>query len=334
MSRARRNGLLRLAGLVVIVGCLLVVAIKSFSSGGSSGPSKTTRVAGKAPVRLAARTSPMHLPQPLHGATAAAGGGGVLVIGGADRGDVSTDQVLLLDPRSGRVRPDGKLGAPLHDAAAASVGGHTLVFGGGAATSFDTAQQLVPGGVARPIGHLPRGASDLSAVSSAGGVYVLGGFDGTRPLSSVLRTADGRSFTAVGDLPTAIRYTAAVALGARIYAFGGELANGADTDLIQEFDTATRRASIVGHLPGTVAHASALVLDGMIYLAGGRRNGTASDRIVRFDPATGRVRSAGSLPAPVFDAASTTVAGTGYIVGGIGGAGTSVASVMTLTAIR
>ena len=202
---------------------------------------------------------------------------------------------------------------------------------GGAATTFDTTQKLVPGRVAQQIGHLPAAASDPSAVDSGGAIYVLGGYDGARPLASVLRTSDGRSFATVGNLPTAVRYTAVAALGGRIYAFGGELSGGADIDLIQAYNTSTRRASIVGHLPETVSHASALVLNGTIYLAGGRRNGGASARILSFDPSGRTVRRAGRLPRPIFDAASGTLAGVGYLAGGIGAGGTSVDSVMTLS---
>jgi N-acetylneuraminic acid mutarotase len=333
MSRSRRNGLIRLGVLVVLVGWLAVLAVNAvFSSGSKSAPGQSPR-ATRHPERLKAKTIAGRLPQPLHGATAASSAGGLLVIGGADRSDVSTDQVLRLDPQTGQAKPAGTLTAALHDAAAASIATHTLVFGGGAATTFDTSQELVPGGVARQIGHLPTGASDLSAVSAAGAVYVLGGYDGTAPLATIVRTPDGRSFSRAGNLPTAVRYTAVAALGPRIFAFGGELADGSDTDLIQEFDTQTRRASVVGRLPEGVSHASALVLNGTVFLAGGRRSGSASDQILRFEPSQGRVLRAGRLPAPIFDAASGTLAGVGYLAGGIGDVGSSVDSVMKLSEV-
>jgi len=208
-----------------------------------------------------------------------------------------------------------------------------LVFGGGASTTYDTVQELVAGGSAREIGHLPVGASDLSAVASGEAVYVLGGYDGQRPVASVYRTADGRSFTRVAELQTAVRYTAAAALDGRIYTFGGELGSGADTDEIQEYDAATGRASVVGRLPQGVDHASAVVLNGVIYLLGGRRNGVASDRILRFDPSRHAVVPAGRLPSPVFDAATAVARQVGYMAGGIGPQGTSVDSVVTLSEI-
>ena len=335
ISGARLRGLLRLVILVALVGWLVVLAARSVFSGESKTHTAST-VGSSAHARTGppkAATSSLRLPNPIHGATAATSGNRLLVIGGADRADVSTDVVLALDPRSGKVSEGSTLVQPMHDAAAATVGGRSLVFGGGAATSFDTVQELVPGGAAHQIGRLPVAASDLSAVTSGGATYVLGGYDGQGPVASVLRTTDGRSFARVAQLPTAVRYTAAAAIGNRVYAFGGEVSTGANTAQIQEYDTGTGRTYVIGHLPEGVDHASALVLNGVIYLAGGRRNGAASDRILRFDPSRHAVVPAGRLPSPVFDAASGTVAGVGYLAGGIGAQGTSVDSVVSLSEI-
>jgi hypothetical protein len=327
----------RLFLLVVLVGWLIVLGARGLFSGGGSKSTSTTgshaaaRADRTAPPR--ATTSPARLPQPIHGATAAVSGGRLLVIGGADRADVSTDSVLSIDPGSGKVATAGTLSQPLHDAAATTLGGRTLVFGGGASTTLDAVQELSPGGSAHQIGHLPAALSDLSAVSIGASAYVLGGFDGQQPSAAVYRTSDGRSFTTAGRLPTAVRYAAVVALGDRIYAFGGELASGTDTDTVQEYDTATGRASVAGHLPESVSHASAMVLNGAIYLLGGRRSGAASDRILRFDPSRRRPVPAGNLPAPVFDAAAGTVGGVGYLAGGIGAQGTSVDSIARLSEV-
>ncbi len=320
--------------VAVVLVFVFLTATGLFSGGSKTHTASIAR--SSPPARTAppnAATSSLRLPNPLHGATATTSGNRLLVIGGADRADVSSDTVLALDPSSGKVSSGGTLVHPMHDAAAATVGGRSLVFGGGAATGFDTVQELLPGGAAHQIGRLPVAASDLSAVTSGGAAYVLGGYDGQRPVASVFRTTDGRSFARVAELPTAVRYTAAAAIGNRVYAFGGELFTGANTAQIQEYDTGTGRTSVIGHLPEGVDHASALVLNGVIYLVGGRRNGTASDRILRFDPSRHAVVPAGRLPSPVFDAASGTVAGVGYLAGGIGAQGTSVDSVVSLSEI-
>ena len=74
-----------------------------------------------------------------------------------------------------------------------------------------------------------------------------------------------------------------------------------------------------------------MVLNGVIYLLGGRRSGAPSDRILRFDPSSGATRPAGRLPMALYDAAAGSAAGVGYLVGGIGSQGTSVDSVVALS---
>jgi Kelch motif protein len=324
MSAARKRGLVRLAILVASIGGLILIA-KGGGSGGSHAPS-----APAPSPSLRATTSTLRLPRPLHGEAIAPSSGGLLVIGGADRSDTSTDEVLRLDSQARRMSSSGTLVEPLHDAAAATVSGSTLVFGGGASTTFDTVQELVPGTAARPIGLMPSPVSDLSAVSVGDAAYVIGGYDGRRPVASVLRTTDGHSFTEVARLPTPVRYTTVAASGDKIYAFGGEIGTGVDTNEIQEYDIATGRAQVAGHLSAPVSHASSMVLDGVIYLLGGRRGGAASDVILRFDPARNTTVPAGRLPEPVFDGAAGTASNTGYLVGGINARDTSVDSVVSI----
>jgi Kelch motif protein len=261
------------------------------------------------------------LPVPLHGLTAARVVNGLLLIGGANSADVSTDRVYRFDPRGpngGTVTAYGSLSQPLHDAAAATLNRETLVFGGGNTSTLDLVQVLAPGGVATPVGHLPAQLSDLSALDVGQAAYILGGFDGKSPSAAVFQTTDGRTFTRVARLPTPVRYAAVAATQDKIYIFGGELANGQDTNDIQEYDIATERAVVAGHLAEPVSHASAVSLDGGLYLIGGRRQGVASNRILRFDPARNIALPAGRLPMPVFDGAARTLGTHAYLVGGLG----------------
>jgi hypothetical protein len=269
------------------------------------------------------------LPVPLHGEALAPAPNGLLVIGGADRSDTSLDSILLMDP-TGHVTPTGSLSQPLHDLAAATLSGTTYAFGGGASSTVDTVQRLSGGGKAQPVGHLPVALSDVSAASVAGGIYLVGGYDGTHPSASVLQTTDGRSFTRVARLPTPVRYTAVATSGDKIYAFGGELANGQDTDEIQEYDIGTEKAVVAGHLPEPVAHAAAVTMHGAIFVLGGRRNGTASGQILRFDPNRNVGISAGRLPSPVFDGAAAVTGHTGYLIGGLGQGDSALDSVIAL----
>jgi hypothetical protein len=331
MSAHRRRGLVRLAILMGSLLGLVILGVSAFS--GESGGARTGTSArpGQAPPhRLNASLERARLPVALHGDAAVPVANGVLVIGGESSGGTSTDRVYRFDPAGARIAPHGTLAQPLHDAAAAEVGGHTLVFGGGNTSTLDLVQALSPSGTATPVGRLPAALSDLAAVRLAGAAYVVGGFDGQAPDASVLQTLNGAAFTRVARLPTPVRYAATATTGDKIYTFGGELADGNETDEIQEYDVGTERAVVAGHLPNPVSHAAAVDLGGSIYVLGGRIGGAATDGILRFDPSRNGVARAGRLPHPVYDGAAAVYGGRGYLIGGLGRGGTALDSVIAL----
>jgi hypothetical protein len=286
------------------------------------------------PRHLVVRTWNRHLPAPVSGEAVVAQGKDLLLAGGLDESDVSIAAVTKLDPTTGAARPDGELSEPLHDIAAAAVPEGVLVFGGGSAATTAEVQRLVPGGAGEAVGRLPVPRSDLSAVTIDGSAFVLGGYDGERAVGAILRTSDGSKLETVGNLQVPVRYPAVAPLGPIIYAIGGEESSGADSTAIQAFDTRTGHASVVGHLAAPLAHASAVVLGGGIYVLGGRLDGSTSDQIIRLDPTKGTTRPAGRLPHPVQNAAATVVAGTGYLVGGLTPEEKALASVVTLRLVR
>jgi N-acetylneuraminic acid mutarotase len=278
-------------------------------------------------LRPIARLASHGLPAALSGEAVLGLPGRILVIGGLDSSDVSTSDVLELRTATGRFTPLGSLSEPRHDTAAAALGGKFLVFGGGSLTELDSVESL-SGGSSRVIGRLPTTRSDLSAVTVAGRVYVLGGYDGRLPLGPVLQTTDGRHFNADGELPVPFRYAAVAAIGRTIYTFGGELAGGVDSDAIQAIDTRSGRARVIGHLNRPLSHASAVVLGERIYVLGGRSGENPTDEILSFEPSTERLRSAGHLPFPITNAAATDVGDSGYLIGGLDAEGGSLASVI------
>jgi Kelch motif len=304
---------------------------QSAASGAAPGPATTgaSPTAPAASTRLLVTLETHRLPAPVQGEAAVATGGPVLAIGGLDSADTSTDRVVALDPSSGASATQGQLAEPLHDASAAELGGRVLVFGGGSASELDTVEELSPP-TARIVAHLPGTRSDLSAIAVGSTAYLLGGYDGVAPTPVVLGTGDGAHFTTAARLPVAFRYAAVGAIGSRIYTFGGSTANGGDSSAIQLLDTASGRASVVGHLPRAISHASAVVLGGRIYVLGGRAEGTALRQIVSFDPATGHARSAGELPMAVTNAAAATAGGKGFLIGGLGSTGQTLDSVVEL----
>ena len=155
--------------------------------------------------------------------------------------------------------------------------------------------------------------------------YIVGGYDGTSYLPGVLATVDGIRYTTVAQLRVPVRYPAVIADVGRIYAFGGQLPSAgnatAATDDVQMIDPATHSATVVGHLPQPLYGASAFLLAGTIYVAGGQApGGPTLTQIDAFVPSTGKVLDAGLLPQADAFAGSTTVGSgrgaIGYMVGG------------------
>ncbi|MGN6663518.1 MAG: Kelch repeat-containing protein [Solirubrobacterales bacterium] len=327
----RRRRLYPLAALLILAAFLIVRTI-----GGSRGPGASVGSSGDpAPRELVSSVSGVALPAPISGEAAVAVHGGTLILGGLDASEASVSGVFLL-AGSGKLRPAGALSAPLHDAAATALGGRVLVFGGGAETSTDTVQALSEGTsppaqrTATVVGHLPAVRSDLSVVTIGAQAYVLGGYDGTTPDPAVLATEDGRSFSQVAELKVPARYLATAAVGGRIFAFGGETANGGATDAIQEVDPAQGTARVIGHLPQAISHAAAVVLGGEVYVLGGEANGSATNRAWRFDPASGKVSPAPPLPLAVAGGAAVSNGKAAYLVGGTGAGGEALSSVVSL----
>lgn len=316
--------------LVLAVAIVLVVVLTSGGKGPSPSARAPTKPAAHHRVVLVARLARHSLPSAVSGEAVVAQRDGVLVIGGLDSSDVSTSRVLEVSSKTGRIVVAGSLSEPRHDTAGAVLGGGVVVFGGGSTSELDSVETLRPGGSGHPLGQLPTTRSDLSALTIGGRAYVLGGYDGQTPTGVVLRTLDGRRFVAVATLPVAFRYAAVTGLGQSIYTFGGELANGRDSDAIQELDTSTGRARIIGHLPRPLSHASAVTLGGHIYVLGGRTRETPTDAILSFDPSTARVGLAGRLPIRVTNAAATELGGIGYLIGGLDASGGSLTSVIEI----
>jgi PQQ-like domain/Kelch motif len=303
------------------------------SPGGGGDPS--TAAQKTRTVLLASPSRP--LPAPISSESVVATKSGPLIIGGLDSAGNSASGVFLLDPASGRLREAGSLTGPLHDAAAAALGERVLVFGGGTEASTDAVQALpAPGGTVAPgasaeaVGRLPTVRSDLSATRVGSTAYVLGGYDGSEPIDSVLATRDGSTFTQVARLPQPARYMAVASLGGRIFAIGGENASGAPTDAIREIDPRHGTAKVVGHMPVAVAHASAVALGGQVYVLGGETGGAPSARIWRLDPARTAVSPAGRLPQAVTSAAAATVGSSAYLIGGLGSHGAPLRTVFEL----
>jgi outer membrane protein assembly factor BamB len=332
-------GVVGLAALLVIAGVLAATRSGTTPPPPVHHPVTVPARAIRGPDSIEAGIEPWQMGAPVSREAVVAAGPRLTVLGGIAPSGTSLPQVSSVDPLTGAVTGAGALATAVHDAAAATIGRTTFVLGGGSPDTVATVQSF-PGGATPPpggasgsaVGQLPQPRSDLATVTLPGPTggqgattYVVGGYDGTHYLPSVLATTDGTHFTTVAQLPVPVRYPAVVAQAGRLYAFGGQVPSpgtaAAATDDIQMIDPTTHRATVVGHLTQPLYGASAFLLDGTIYVAGGQvPGGSTVTQIVAFLPATGRVMDAGLLPqADAFAGSATLGAGRaaiGYMVGG------------------
>jgi hypothetical protein len=285
------------------------------SQGGGSGGTSTTT----GPVGLRAVPEAWHLPAAVSRPVVLPSGQGFLILGGLATGDVSTSRIVTVDPATSTSQLAGRLALAVHDSAGAVLGGQAFVFGGGSYSTVAHVQTWTSG-VATETGSLPDSRSDLAAVTIGATAYIAGGFDGTTMTPDVLATTDGVSFRKVATLTVPVRYPALASQGQDLWLFGGVTSTSeggtADTDAIQRVDLTTGQTTVVGHLPQAMGHATAITLDGTVFVLGGRSGTVPSSTIWRLEPSAGTVVAAGQLPNALSDAGSVVVGGAGYLVGG------------------
>jgi len=357
----RRRRATVLAAAVVLVLVVVVVVLVTGGNGGSGksqGPTTSAPSSSSAPSTTGAPTTAAHaasaitattpvwsLAQPLSREIVLPGPGArVTVFGGLLASQATTAEVFTLDTSSGGTSTLAPLASGVHDAAGAILGGRVYLFGGGSPDTVATVQQYpIPatstttsGPAPAVTGQLPQTRSDCDAVRIGATVYVVGGYDGSAPDPSVLATTDGSQFSTAADLTVPVRYAAVAALGGDIYLFGGQAVEGSTAgqavDDIQVVDPSRDSAAVVGHLPQPLAGASAVVLGGRIYIAGGVNDtstAAATAQILAYQPSTRTAAPAGTLPVPTSYAAATVSGGRAWIIGGENG-GSPMSSVEEL----
>jgi N-acetylneuraminic acid mutarotase len=311
------------------VAALTVVLVMGMAGcGGSASTTSTTghaththsasrsAVARRAPIRVTYRPL-FSLPAPVQDpAFATLPPDRFVLLGGIDASGGSTGSVVLADLEA----PLGSaaLPGPQHDAQAATLNGKVYVFGGGYLSELDHILRYDSGsGTVTAVGTLPTPSSDVAVTATAGSAYIVGGFDGTNWLDSILAWRPGAPPRVVARLPIGLRYAAATTVDGDVMIIGGSSPSGA-TAAIYRFDPRTRAVAQIGRLARPITHATAAALNGTVYLVGGRSDNldgqTAS--VWAIDPTTGRVRRAGRLPQPLSDAAAVAVGDAIIVAGG------------------
>ena len=339
--RAATLGILAMVVVLVVVllgspGGSKTSATSTTSTRETAARAGTAAVVSSRPSSIEAGVAPWQLPAAVSRPAVVTVGTGFTVLGGLAPSQASVATTYTVNPATGASATAGTLAAPVHDAAAVSFGSSTFVVGGGSPNTVATVQSISTGptSAATPpagivAGQLPTPRSDLTIATIGSGhhvtAYVVGGYSGTTYLPAVLATTDGTHYTSVANLSVPVRYPAVVAQGGLIYAFGGQTASAGSattaTDAVQVIDPASHRTSIVAHLPQPVFGASAFVINGTMYVAGGQvPGGRTLTEIHAFVPSSKNVLNAGFLPqAEAFGGYTTIGSGksaVGYIVGG------------------
>lgn len=239
------------------------------------------------------------------------------MVGGLDAADVSTSEIDVTGLRG--VLHTATLPLAQHDAQAATVGGKVYVFGGGSATelshilSYDPATNALT-----QVGALSVPQSDVAVTQSGAAAYIVGGFDGTNYLNTVVAWHPGSAPVVVGHLPVGLRYAAVAAAGGGLLIIGGSTPSAA-SNAIYRFDLTTHRVRQIGTLRHPITHGNAATLGAMVYLVGGRGDlvNAQTSAVWAINPVTGRVTPAGRLPTPTSDAAVTTVGNAIVVAGGM-----------------
>jgi hypothetical protein len=116
-------------------------------------------------------------------------------------------------------------------------------------------------------------------------MYVLGGYDGTDALSSVLRFDSTQgTWSQIAPMPAARYGFASCAIESDIYVFGGAGNDKESRASVFKFDTKANEWSTLVPLPrASVGHTTS-VMDGLVYILGAGANGREA---LSFDPVSG-----------------------------------------------
>ncbi len=154
-----------------------------------------------------------------------------------------------------------------------------------------------------------------AAAADAGGVAVLaGGLDAADVSVSSILTVDGSQARPIGRLPVALHDAPAVAIGSRVYLFGG--GDGvSEHDAILEVDAGRGTSRRVGTLPARSSDSAAAAIGRTAYVVGGYTGSRWLDTIVAWRPG-GRPRVVAHLPQGLRYAAVAVARGLLVIAGG------------------
>jgi hypothetical protein len=235
-------------------------------AGGLAGGSSTDAILAWTPQRLRGIG---RLPIAGHDAAAVLVGKKVLVFGGGQ--GVSTDNVVSLDPATGRASLTAHLGEPLSDLGAAVVGTNAYLVGGYTGSRYASAILRYRGaGKTSTVARLPVGLRYAGVAALGRTIFVAGGLttagESNRVFAVVPSTGTVRQ---VATLPTPWAYGALVAYRGALLLVGGKSELGVASAEVLRIDPTTGRVSAAGRLPRPLAEPAVAARSNDVVVIGG-----------------------------------------------------------------
>ncbi|MBI4854169.1 MAG: hypothetical protein HY819_20420 [Acidobacteria bacterium] len=170
------------------------------------------------------------------------------------------------------------------------------------------------------VAPLPEPLHHTTAVSLAGRVYVIGGYNtlSFNPVASAYRyDPQANQWTKIANLPTRRGALATVVIGNLIYSVGGE--DTSATGDLASYDPTTNRWTNLATMPTPREHITAGVINGKIYVAGGRNPSSFTLNILEeYDPIANSWQTRAPMPTGRSGIAGEVVNGRFYVFGGEG----------------
>ena len=168
-------------------------------------------------------------------------------------------------------------------------------------------------------GQLLEANSEMAVGELAGKIYVLGGYPATRQTRSTVQLYDPVEdrWELTTPMPIPLNHNMAASVGGKLYMIGGQLTDagaGNFSDRVFEYDPNTRQWTERARMPTARGGAVAVVVDGKIYVAGGRPPRGADFAV--YEPATDTWRTLPNMPTQRNHLAGAAVNGKVYIIGG------------------
>ncbi len=161
--------------------------------------------------------------------------------------------------------------------------------------------------------------SEMSVAALDGKIYVLGGYPSNRISVATVQVYDPaqNSWRLTTPLPVALNHTMAAAVNGRLYLIGGQTGNtssGPFVDTVYEYDPAKGTWTSRAPMPTQRSGGAAAVVDGKIYVAGGRP--PRGHDFAVYDPRANTWKALPDLPTQRNHLAAAALDGKVYVVGG------------------